>query len=109
MADSKQTSQLPMALQTGSKQRAKGQHGVISRQQKRKARHTNPPHPDQQKVTRKEADSLDAEILARTHLRSRPGKGAHIVQGGQELSVHDLGQPNIRNLGSVVPGQQDVG
>ena len=53
--------------------------------------------------------SSKSQVHARPHLRSRPGKGANIVQGGQELAVHDLGQAHIRNLGCVVTRQQDVG
>ena len=49
------------------------------------------------------------QTITEAYLWSRPCKGAHIVQGGQELAVHDLGQAHICNLGRVVSGQQDIG
>ena len=48
-------------------------------------------------------------VVMLTHLRCRPGKRANIVQRGEELPVHDLGQANICNLGCVVSRKQDVG
>jgi len=49
------------------------------------------------------------QSVTKAHLGSRPCKGADIVQGGQELAVHDLGQAHICDLSCVVSGQQDVG
>ncbi len=49
------------------------------------------------------------QSITAAHLWSRPCKGADIIQGGQELAVHDLGQAHVCNLGRVVSGQQDVG